>query len=149
MAEAVEVTPSFRELAVRLKAGEKELWKAANRNIRAATAPARPAVRDSMRTNLPKRGGLNEWAASATVSTSVLTGERTAGVRIRVRKRGHDMQDLDRGEVRHPLYGNRDHWYTTPVHPGTISRPLYALKPAVGAACYAAMREAAAAAGFH
>lgn len=150
MAEAVEGGAQLRETALRLKAaGNVELWKQAQKKIRLATAPARPAIRASARANLPRSGGLNEWVASASVTTSILTGARTAGVRIRVRKKGHDMSDLDKGVVRHPLYGNRSYWYTTQVPPGFASRPLNAMKPAVAAACMLAMRETAAAAGFH
>lgn len=148
MAEAVEVVPDFREVALRLKAADVELWKATQKNIRVATAPARPAVRASARANLPKKGGLNEWVASASITTSILTGRRTAGVAVRVKKRGHNMQDVDSGQVRHPLFGNREHWYTTAVPAGVLSRPLEALRPAVGVACVEAMRQAAAAAGF-
>jgi len=148
--EAVEGGAQLRETALRLKAaGDVELWKQLRRNIRTATAPARPAIRASARANLPKQGGLNEWVATASITTSILTGPHTAGVRLRVRKRGHNMQDVDKGSVRHPLFGNRNYWYSNPVTPGFARKPVEELTPAVAAACLLAMRETAAAAGFH
>jgi hypothetical protein len=150
MAEAIEGGAELREVAVRLKlAGEVDLRKQMMRNIRVATLPARAAVRASAMETLPKEGGLNAWVAQATTRTSVLTGARTAGVVIRVSKRGHDMKDIDAGTVRHPVYGNRGTWVAQSVTPGFASKPLKALSPAVGAACLVAMRETAAAAGFH
>lgn len=148
--ERVEGGAELREVAIRLKAaGDVELWKTLQRNIRVATAPARPAIRAEARATLPKRGGLNEWVAGSSITTGILTGRHTAGVKVTVRKRSHNARMIDRGVVRHPLFGNRDHWYTTQVQPGFASRPLNALRPAVAAACMVAMRETAAAAGFH
>lgn len=154
MARSVEVEPSFREVALRLKAADVELWKATQKNIRVATAPARPAVRAFARATLPKRGGLNEWVASAAVTTSILTGARTAGVAVRVKKRGHDMKDLDQtGVVRHPVFKSPRNpnppWVSQQTNAaGFATRPLMALRPAVSVACYEAMRQAAAVAGF-
>jgi len=150
MAEVVEGGTELREVALRLKAaGDLELWKQLQKTIRVATAPARPAIRAEARNTLPRKGGLNEWVAGSAIRTSVLYGRHTAGVKVTVSKRGHNARDIDRGQVRHPLFGNREHWYTTQVPPGFASRPLNALRPAVAAACMVAMRETAAAAGFH
>lgn len=149
MAEAVEVVPSLREVAVRLKAADVELWKATRRNLIVAVTPARPAIRSSARANLPRRGGLNEWVAKSSITTSVLTGPRTAGVRLRVRKGGHDLYDLDKGGVvRHPVYGNRNVWVSQQVAPGFASKVVERMRPQIEAAALLAMREAATAAGF-
>jgi hypothetical protein len=150
---ALDDAAEFRAVAIRLKlAGEVELRKAMYRNIRLATLPARAAVRASAMETLPKSGGLNAWVAKATTRTTILTGARTAGVAIRVTKRGHDMKDVDAGVVRHPVFarsGRPRTWVSQSVPSGFASRPLTALSPAVGAACMVAMRETAAAAGFH
>jgi hypothetical protein len=147
--ETVTVTPSLREVAVRLKEADAALWKITRRNLVVAVAPARPAIRASARESLPQRGGLNEWVAKSSITTTVLTGSRTAGVRLRVRKSGHDLADLDQGGVvRHPVFGNRDAWVSQQVPPGFATRVVERMRPEITAACLAAMREAAAVAGF-
>lgn len=153
MPEGVEGADQLRLISLRLKAaGEIELRKAMARNIRIATLPARVAVRASAMETLPAGGGLNQWVAKATTRTSVLTGAKTAGVLIRVSRKGHDMKDIDKGTVRHPVFakkGRRRVWVSQQVEPGFASKPLTALTPAVAAACKIAMDETAAAAGFH
>jgi len=148
--DVVEGGAELREVALKLTAaGQVELRRAMYRNIRIATLPARPAIRTSAMEMLPRSGGLNAWVAKATTRTSILTGTRTAGVVVRVTKKGHVMKDIDAGNVRHPVYGNRDAWVGQSVPAGFASTPMKALAPAVGAACLVAMRETAAAAGFH
>ena len=34
------------------------------------------------------------------------------------------LEALDRGELRHPLYGNRKYWFSQSVRPGFWSRPI-------------------------
>lgn len=146
----VEGASELRAVSVRLKeAGLVDLRKEMNAKIRAATLPVRPMVRASALQVLPKRGGLNVWVAKATTRTSVLTGAKTAGVVVRVSKRGHDMKDIDAGQVRHPVYGNRKKWAAQTVPAGFATTPMKKMAPVVGAACVKAMRETAAAAGFH
>lgn len=117
--------------------------------IRAATLPARQAVQAEERSVLPRRGGFNEWIASARPSHSTLIGPRSAGVVIRQRRKGHDFYSLNRGRLRHPLYGNREHWYDQTIPAGWFERPLTAMAPEVRAACQIAMHDTAIAAGFH
>lgn len=38
--------------------------------------------------------------------------------------KGVDLDRLDRGRLRHPLFGNRRHWFEQPVPPGWFSRPM-------------------------
>jgi hypothetical protein len=35
-----------------------------------------------------------------------------------------DVRSLDRGRLRHPLYGNRRHWYDQKVTPGWFTKTL-------------------------
>lgn len=39
--------------------------------------------------------------------------------------KGMDLQSLDRGRLRHPLFGNRGHWYDQPVRRGWWTLSLY------------------------
>lgn len=140
----------LRDMVLRLRAaGEVELKKQMAAKIRLATLPARQAVTREELAVLPKHGGLNQWVAASKPTTRILTGPKTAGVVIRQVKKGHDYRALNRGRLRHPLFGNRNHWYTQQIPAGWFERPLYALAPAVQAGCVAAMHETASLAGFH
>lgn len=64
----------------------------------------------------PSGGGLGKWVAGTRVTLSVRDRGKTAGVRfIGSRKSERNESDLkrlnDQGRVRHPLHGNRGHWY--------------------------------------
>lgn len=152
----IEGASELRAVSVRLKeAGLVDLRKEMNKKIRVATLPARPAIRASALATLPKRGGLNAYVAQATTTTSVLTGLKTAGVVVRVKRRNrrtgkpNDMKDMDAGDIRHMVFGNPRVWAAQSVPAGFATKPMQKLAPAVGAACVVAMRETAAAAGFH
>lgn len=144
----------FREAALATREANRVMYRVAARNIRIATAPARDEVRRSALASLPRRGGLNQWVADADVSTSVLTGARSAGVRIVSKRQSStkqtDLPKIDAGQVRHRVFGK---WLrgvpTQNVPPGYFTRPLSGLDPAVGAACLATMEEVSLIAGFH
>src|SRR5690242_8932474 len=101
---------SFRRAALELREADRTMYLVARREIREIAKPAVDAVRKSALESLPKRGGLNEWVAEATIKTSILTGSRSAGVSIRARKTGHDLPAINAGTARHPVFGNRNAW---------------------------------------
>lgn len=140
----------FREIGLRMKAADKSLLPIVRKQIRASTAPVSTAIRAEALATLPKGGGANEWVASSKISTSVLLGPKTAGVKITAKKKGHDLKDVDAGVLRHPTYGYRGPggWSETKVQPGFFSRPTRAAQAPVAAACMAAMVETARIAGF-
>ena len=148
---------ALRLMAVQTKeTGERGLLNLTRRNIRLAAAPAVEAVPAYERDVLPKQGGLNEWIASTPVRVSILTGARSAGVRLRQSKRGglrpHDLRRMnDEGLVRHPTFGRRDKpqdWQTTKVPVGFWEAALEPTRAAVTAAMIVVLREAAVEAGF-
>lgn len=90
-------------IATRMRVqGERGAQQEMVRDIRAATQPLIANVRGAAYVSLPKRGGLNEEQGNQRITVSVLTGARTAGVRIRTHTRG-SMQ-TDKGYVRHPVF---------------------------------------------
>lgn len=102
-----------------------------SKEIRAAVPPVRKAVKAHALAVLPKSGGLNSWVARAGVRVSVKRGPRTAGVQLvagRNSLKGRsDLKRLDSaGRLRHPLHGNRGHWYLQQVTPGWFSEPVAA-----------------------
>lgn len=104
-------------------AGEREMRKAIRRAISEETKPTRAKIKQSAIDELPQRGGLNTWAAR-TPSVNTDFRERSAGVRISMKKRGHDLVALNRGRLRHPLFGNRAVWYQQSIAPGFFTRPI-------------------------
>lgn len=95
------------------------------KEIRRAGPAIRREVRAHIMAELPKRDGLNAWVARAPVRINVRRGATTAGVSVTVGRNSQtgraDLKGLDAGGVRHPLYGNRKHWYGQAVTPLSIS----------------------------
>lgn len=78
----------------------------------------------------------SEWrkfsARSAKIRVS--TGARSAGVRLSVNGKGQDPRRariLNKGRWRHPLFGDRELWFTQTVKPGWFDRPAEKGEPAV------------------
>lgn len=88
------------------------------REINAETKPMRRQARDRIVGALPRSGGLNKWVGRLPTASVRVERDR-ASVKVVLNRRGHDLQAMNRrGLVRHPLYGNRAHWYSTPVPRG-------------------------------
>jgi len=139
------------------KTGQSGLKKNITKAMRVATVPARDAVRSYLRDEMPKGGGLNEWLAKSRITTSILTGPKTAGVVIRDSKSGHDLKAINRtGKVRHPTRSgpgfkteDRKKWRLTDTgKTNWWEETLYSFDPAVRAALIVAMYETAREAGF-
>lgn len=122
------------ELGKALKGAEKPIRAGTLKALKAAaTTDVQDAVRDEGAPTLPQRGGLAERAAAVRVSAKVRLSGRQAGVRIVGRGRMKNLDALDRGTVRHPLFGDRAHWYPQTVLPGWWSRPITARAPQIRA----------------
>lgn len=100
---------------------QRELYAAVQRGGRRVVQAAREGAQ-----TLPQSGGLAARVAGATYRTQ-LRGGRNPGVRVTARERTGkpvDLASIDRtGNVRHPLYGNRRHWYSTAVPAGWFTGP--------------------------
>ncbi len=98
------------------------------KEIRRAGPAIRAEVRAHIMATLPRSGGLNAWVARAPVRINVRRGIDSAGVTVTVGRKSRsgraDLKGLDAGTVRHPLYGNRRHWYGNAVTPGSISEGI-------------------------
>lgn len=118
------------KLAKDLKAaGNKDLPKEMRAAGKRIAEPAQEAIRQAALDTLPSKGGLNEWVAGRLkFSTLVRLSGSNVGIRIKTKHRGKtglsDLAAINRGRVRHPLYGNRDHWYLTQITPGFVGKAL-------------------------
>jgi hypothetical protein len=118
----IQGAEEFGVLARRLKvAGDKELRKELYRGIARAVKPLTLSVRASIGQYVPARYAA-QLSTSLRVGTSKQSG-RDPGVRLRAtaktpRGKPRNLTKLNQGVLRHPLYGNRRHWYNQPVRPG-------------------------------
>lgn len=129
----------FLRLSKALKeAGRVELRKELHAGLKVAAKPIAKAMQDELAATVP--AALRPRAARTKVAVVVATG-RDPGVRLVVRygKRGggigaSNARLLNRGVgVRHPLFGDRDLWYTTPAPSaeGWFDRPAETAAPGV------------------
>lgn len=125
----VEGAAQFEKVAHRLKdLGDKDLTKALRQGIKKATEPIRLDVQQAATRDLPKRGGLNRWVAASNFSVSTTTGKtprvRLTGKRKNAGGKQSDLAALDRGQLRHPVFGNRKVWVLQQVRPGWFSKTV-------------------------
>ena len=106
------------------------------RAMRLAAKPMVEAAKASARENLPRAGGLNVWVADGAKITArnnltALSGKRL-GMRIVATKGNHDLEDMDTGKIRHPVWGVwRANTPTQDVYQGWFTKPLNAALPMV------------------
>jgi hypothetical protein len=114
----------------RLKeAGNK--GKRLEKELRAAVAKeAKPIGRYiavSAGSNLPNRGGLGYTVGGANISVNV----NIRRVRVSLKAKGYDLAAMDRGRLRHPVFGNRRIWETQQVKPKLFTTPFKESAPQV------------------
>jgi hypothetical protein len=100
---------------------DKELRKDMLAGIRAAARPMATSIKTEAAAVLPHTGGLNEWVAKSPISPRTRTSGKNAGVRITGRKTGHDLEAINRGRVRHPVFGHNA-WVSQSVDAGWWER---------------------------
>lgn len=111
--------------------GAKDLRRELNAGITQATKPLRADARESARSILPSRGGLGARVARTSMPIRRRTAGATAGIRIEARPGAvADPQRIDRGRVRHPVYGHGP-WVLQDVPAGWFTKPMEAGAPVV------------------
>ncbi len=115
----VDGAEDFLRLSKALKrAGRTEMRKHLNAQMKKAAKPLIAKSKAEALKTLPQRGGLARQIAREPQRIQVRTGTNTAGVRIVVGRRAGGARSTNRGFVRHPVFGNRDHWVTQKVPSG-------------------------------
>ena len=116
----------FARLGKRLReVGNRELRKELLAGLNRAAKPAKEAVKPNIREKLPHKGGAGEFVAS---TLKVTQSNRSAGKNPRVTiwsKSNHNISAIDKGRLRHPIFGNKKVWSTTPVEPNTFTAPSF------------------------
>ncbi len=113
----------LRSLGAALKGADKALRKEIQTALKATVAPLADAVKAEGGSTLPSRGGLAAKVEATRITTKIRMTGRQAGVRI-VGKGKLEIEPLDVGVLRHPLFGNEKFWFQQSVRPGWWSRPI-------------------------
>lgn len=124
----IEGADKFGELARALRrAGDKELRTALYRGINSSVKPLSEDVKKRTPEYFPRR-----YAAELAKTLKVRV-RRRAGRDPSIRLMGQsktklgkerDLASLNRGRLRHPLYGNRSYWYDQKVPPNWWDDPM-------------------------
>lgn len=117
---ADQLDAAARRLRAAGSAG-KGLRKEMLAGIRAAAKPTVAAVKANTAT-LPQRGGLGRRLRTGIGVRTVTSGQRV-GVRI-VSRHKYSVNRINRGRLRHPVFGHRDRWATQNVRPGWFTDPI-------------------------
>jgi hypothetical protein len=122
----------LNRLSRKLKGADKSLRKELYSGLQRATKPIRADVQRSLATRLPEHGGLARKMSRARVTAKIRTANRNTRLTVQVsspRGEDFDVQAMDRGRLRHPVFGRRGQWVTQQIHPGAVSDPLEAGAP--------------------
>jgi hypothetical protein len=128
MALSVEVVGAeqLAALAKRLRGADKLYRKELRIGINRAVKPLKQDVLEQMPLYMPARYA-KVMRKALKVKTVIRTGGM-ASVRMNAiakgRHKNRDTRALDRGVLRHPLYGDRGWWYAQKVKRGFWSEPL-------------------------
>lgn len=126
----MEGADKLRELALALrKLADKELNKDFYKRLNRLVKPLKASVLGDMKSFLPNRYA-EELARDLKITTQRRTSRTSPGItmvgKAKSRSRGgvRDLASLNRGRLRHPLFGSRGWWYDQPVKPGFFDEPI-------------------------
>jgi hypothetical protein len=118
VAVEVEGADKLRVVARALKdLGDKELRREFYAGMNRAVKPLTASVKQRLPERLPARYAAL-LRADLRVTTRRRTGGRNPAVFLLGKAKNRDIRSLNRGRLRHPLYGDREHWYDQPVQKG-------------------------------
>lgn len=121
----IEGADALAKVARRLRdIGDRELKRELFRGINRAVKPLKDEAAKGALQTLPRRGGLAAKVAKVRVRVETRTGASTAGVQLRGTVAGMNLRAIDRGQLRHPVFGNREVWTVQSVPAGWWSRTL-------------------------
>ena len=129
----VQGSEDFLRLAAKLDEGDRKLNNGIRRRLREVAKPLGTEVRDEFAAAMPSSGGLSALLAGSKVSVSTMGASKHPRVEIRVRLAGHDLESMDAGKLRHPVFARKKPWTWTEqaVPSGTAAEALQAGAPKV------------------
>jgi len=148
MADLADTASELEALAFRLRrAGDTELLREITKAMRDAVVPVQEQIRADLGPLLPNRYAA-ALDADLRLGVNVRTGERDPGVALtgQARAKARRLRYLDAGRLTHPLFGDREHWYTQEepsVQPGWFTGPAEGAGPRVRAGIERALADVA------
>lgn len=110
------------------KLGRGDLRKQLRKELAASSKPARMKVRDMEKDYLPS--GMDKKYTK--IPTQTLNVSKTGVSMVwKQRRTNSDLKALDRGRLRHPLFGNRKFWYEQSIPAGMWSKSIDKVAPGV------------------
>lgn len=109
----------LRKVQGLLAGSDKQLQTALAKNTREAVAPIKREIPAEAQVRMPTRYG-TVLAKAVKVSARVTAGttiKAVVKIAAKGKKEPRDIKALDKGVLRHPLFGNRKHWYGPPGPP--------------------------------
>ena len=148
MAGLAGAAAELEALAFRLRrAGDTELLREVTRAMRDAVDPAQDQIRADLKPRLPDRYA-ETLDKDLRLGVNVRTNDRDPGVAVTGQTLGgvRKLRRLDAGLLTHPLFGDREKWYTQEepsVTPGWFTGPCEAAEPEVRAGIEQALDDVA------
>ncbi len=140
---AIKGAEQLEELGKALKTADATvLRQELRRDLRAATKPLTWRMKESLGEGLPHSGGLAALMRKSSIGVRVRTEGRAVGVRIQAQNANHDLRAIDRGEIRHLVYGRKP-WVRQSVRPHLVTRPFEEGRPIALLAVRRAMEKTA------
>jgi len=118
------------DLGKALKAVDKSIKNEFAKEMRAVGKPAGDAVRDAYGESMPRRGGLAARLRASKIGVRTRLSGKSVGVRLDVRN-AHDLEAIEAGVLRKPVFGNRKVWAQQSVPKGVGDRAFEKQQPAV------------------
>lgn len=110
----------YKALVQRLRAADRSVQTSLRRRLREAGKPLADAVIQEGPEGLPEGGGLADFLRSAKGGLS-MTATR---LQIRLSYGKHDLAAVNRGRLRHPVFGHRRTWVNQSVAAGTYDKAI-------------------------
>ena len=115
----------LRRLAARLQdTGDRELRLALLRKLRSAAKPVVPKIHAHAGEILPRRGGFAAKIAAEPITVRTRLSAKAVNVKIRSVRSNRQLRDMDRGRLRHPVFGNRAVWVQQAIAPGWFTQRI-------------------------
>ena len=112
-------TSDYKAFTAKLKGAEKSVARNLRKRLREAGKPLADGLLQDGPEGLPSGGGLADWLRQSKGAVSMTQTK----LQIRLARGGkHDLGAINRGQLRHPLYGNRRVWVGQSVEAGTYDK---------------------------
>jgi len=147
-----DLASQLEAAAFRLRrAGEGDLARQLTAAMRRGVAPVPGRIRDGLRPHLPDRyaAALADVDIKTITRAGSATTDAVVSVYAKAAGKARRLKNLDEGRLTHPLFGNREHWYTQVgatqgVEPGWFTGPAEEAAPRVRAELEKALEDVAA-----